>query len=58
MFVDPNTGEVYKLGDTYTNPQLGQTLQIISDEGVDAFYTGQVAKDLVSDLQSLGMIII
>lgn len=57
VFVDPNTGDVYKQGDVYINQQLCKTMETISAEGVDVLYTGQLAEDLVNEIQQLGGII-
>ena len=37
-------------GDIVRRPQLAKTLQIIADEGVDAFYNGTLTQDIVKDL--------
>ena len=57
IFVDPQTQDVLKEGDVFTWPNLAKTLQRISEFGADDFYTGQVAQDLIADLQSFGSII-
>ncbi len=49
----PN-GHAPKVGDVHHQPELAATLQKIADHGRDAFYTGDVAEDMVSYLQSLG----
>ncbi|MGZ9811171.1 gamma-glutamyltransferase [Pseudoroseicyclus sp. H15] len=35
-------------------PQLAKTLERLSEEGPEDFYTGQIARDLVADLQANG----
>jgi len=44
----PTRGEIHK------NPWLAETLRTIAAEGRDGFYTGRVAEDIVSYLNSLG----
>ncbi len=34
--------------------KLADTLEIIAEQGADALYIGDIAKDLVSDIQSAG----
>ncbi|MGC1309554.1 MAG: gamma-glutamyltransferase [Phormidesmis sp.] len=47
-------GEAPKAGDRHRQPELGRTLQTIAEQGRAGFYTGAVAEDIVSYLQSLG----
>ena len=47
-------GLPYEEGDVITNPALAKTLQKISDEGKDAFYTGEVAQAVVDSLAEYG----
>ena len=59
---DPTTREVFlteggrppKEGQVHRQLKLAATLERIAEEGRDGFYTGPVAEDLVSRLQSLG----
>ena len=51
MFVNPKTGRVWRLGDSYTNPVLGATLATIARGGAQALYSGQLGERLVADLQ-------
>jgi gamma-glutamyltranspeptidase/glutathione hydrolase len=46
-----------KAGDTVINKALAQTLQRISNKGMDEFYKGETAKKLVTFLQEKGSII-
>ncbi|HEX3867048.1 MAG TPA: gamma-glutamyltransferase, partial [Gemmatimonadaceae bacterium] len=47
-------GEPLHAGDTLRNPDLASTLEQIAAGGADAFYKGEIAKRLVSDLHSHG----
>ncbi len=49
----PN-GVAAAIGDKRTQPALGKTLRRIAKEGRDAFYQGEVANELASELQKLG----
>ena len=44
----PSAGDLVKL------PALGRTLRRLADEGRDCFYSGTIARDLVTTLQALG----
>eukprot|EP01095_Lingulamoeba_sp_RSL-Kostka_P008895 TRINITY_DN3030_c0_g1_i1.p1 TRINITY_DN3030_c0_g1~~TRINITY_DN3030_c0_g1_i1.p1 ORF type:complete len:395 (-),score=150.93 TRINITY_DN3030_c0_g1_i1:217-1401(-) len=43
-------GKFVKKDDFIYRPDLAKTLQIIADEGADAFYTGSLADDIIKDL--------
>lgn len=47
-------GEPLKEGDIVRFEKLADTLEIIAEFGADAFYTGQIAEQLVSDIQTAG----
>lgn len=47
-------GSAYKTGEVFSNPDLGKTLRLIAEGGADAFYTGDVAKAMLSEIQKLG----
>ena len=49
----PN-GQALKAGDTLRNPDLARTLRQIADSGAPAFYTGDIARRMVSDLRGRG----
>jgi gamma-glutamyltranspeptidase / glutathione hydrolase len=46
--------EPYEPGSTLTQPQLADTLALISREGPDAFYDGAIADRIVADMQEAG----
>ncbi len=41
--------------DTLRFPQLAETMETISKEGADAFYTGKIARHLIQDVQERSM---
>ncbi|KAI9326418.1 gamma-glutamyltranspeptidase, partial [Zopfochytrium polystomum] len=45
-------GTAAKLGDFIKNPRLADTLQIIANEGPDAFYTGPIAERTIATIQA------
>uniref|UniRef100_A0A3B4EXK1 Gamma-glutamyltransferase 5-like n=1 Tax=Pundamilia nyererei TaxID=303518 RepID=A0A3B4EXK1_9CICH len=49
-----NNGNLLKAGDTVKFEKLADTLEMIANEGPDVFYSGTIAKDLISDIQKEG----
>ena len=47
-------GEVPREGEVMQFPALARTLKIIAREGREGFYAGEVAKDIVAELNALG----
>jgi gamma-glutamyltranspeptidase len=47
-------GEPLRAGDTLRNADLARTLRLIADSGAAAFYTGDIARRIVSDLRGRG----
>ena len=47
-------GKPPSIGDLVRFPNLARTLQAIADGGRDAFYEGEIAADMVSELNALG----
>ncbi|XP_068236155.1 scoloptoxin SSD14-like isoform X2 [Palaemon carinicauda] len=56
VFINPETGEVYKEGEILRRPKLAETLRVLQDEP-DALYTGDLSKRLQEDIESFGGII-
>jgi gamma-glutamyltranspeptidase/glutathione hydrolase len=42
----------HEVGDKITNPKMAQTLEIIAKEGIDSFYNGKIAADMVNKVQN------
>jgi len=51
------TSKTWNGGDLLVQPDLGQTLQAIADQGPDGFYKGKVADLIVAQMQKSGGII-
>jgi len=58
---DPNAARIFlpdgrapKVGEMHSQPELAETMAKIAEQGRDAFYTGEVAADMVDYLKSLG----
>jgi gamma-glutamyltranspeptidase/glutathione hydrolase len=47
-------GAPYRLGNRFALPQQADALERIAAQGRDAFYTGEIAQDMVAALQALG----
>lgn len=47
-------GKVPKVGDVFRAPGQAEVLRRIAREGRDAFYTGEIAEDMVASLSALG----
>jgi gamma-glutamyltranspeptidase/glutathione hydrolase/leukotriene-C4 hydrolase len=52
----PN-GTILKAGDWMNRPVYARTLEAIANEGIDVFYKGWIAKELVKTVQDLGGIL-
>lgn len=49
-----NDGLPYEVGDIYKNPELGETIRKIIDQGADGFYTGSVAQAIIDTCNKYG----
>jgi len=47
-------GDVPKTGEIFKNPALGRTLEILSEQGLDQFYTGNIARITANFIQEQG----
>lgn len=45
-------GTPLKAGDLYRNPKLAETLELIADQGLEVFYKGEIAHDIVNAVQT------
>ncbi|XP_051949632.1 gamma-glutamyltransferase 5a isoform X1 [Xyrauchen texanus] len=54
QFYQNEQGEMLKEGDIVKFEKLADTLEKIAKQGADAFYTGDIGKDLVNDIQEAG----
>lgn len=45
-------GSAYDIGDTWKQPELAWTLKQIAKHGAQAFYTGEIAKRIVADMEA------
>ena len=50
-------GEPYKFGERLVQSDLADSLQLIADEGPDAFYKGAIAEKIVAEMRSGGGLI-
>ncbi|CAF1316917.1 unnamed protein product [Rotaria sordida] len=58
LFIKNNqTNELYSAGDIMKRPKYARTLEIIAEQGVDAFYTGILADKIVKEIHDRGGII-
>lgn len=54
IFINSTTGQLVVEGDKFHMSQLVETLEVIRDQGSDAFYRGHLGELFVRDLQSMG----
>ena len=56
VFAKPD-GSAWKPGDRQVQPDLAKTLRLIAEQGSDAFYTGVIADQLVTEMKAGGGLI-
>ncbi|MDB6029174.1 MAG: gamma-glutamyltranspeptidase [Verrucomicrobiales bacterium] len=49
-----NNGELFQVGDVFRQPILAKTLRRLAQVGTEDFYSGQIARDIVSDMAQHG----
>jgi len=47
-------GSLYRLGETVRNPDMAQTYRRIAKHGADDFYTGEIASEIMADMEKNG----
>lgn len=55
--INHETNEILKEGDLLKRPKLAETLQIIAEKGVEAFYDGELSDTIVEEIQADGGIL-
>lgn len=50
-------GREWRAGDRLVQPDLAGSMELIADQGPDAFYTGRIAEQLVAEMQAGGGLI-
>lgn len=48
------TNEFYSEGDILKRPKLAKTLRLIAEKGVNEFYTGTLASQIIKEIQDHG----
>jgi gamma-glutamyltranspeptidase len=49
-----STNELYKEGDMMKRIKLGRTLRQIASEGIETFYNGSIANQIINEIQKKG----
>jgi gamma-glutamyltranspeptidase / glutathione hydrolase len=56
IFLKPN-GEFYEAGDQLFQKDLAKTLKMIAEQGIEAFYQGEIAERIVKEMKTHGGLI-
>ena len=54
MFTNPATNQLYKTNEIIKYPKLASTLEKISENGVEAFYNGELSGKIISEINLKG----
>lgn len=57
ILINKTTNQILREGDLLKRPKLGDTLQVIADKGVEAFYDGELTDTIVNEILEDGGII-
>eukprot|EP00004_Rigifila_ramosa_P005815 TRINITY_DN16478_c0_g1_i1.p1 TRINITY_DN16478_c0_g1~~TRINITY_DN16478_c0_g1_i1.p1 ORF type:complete len:663 (+),score=167.88 TRINITY_DN16478_c0_g1_i1:216-1991(+) len=54
LYLSPNdvTKPIVEVGETWKNPDLADTYQLLAEKGVDVFYTGEIGRDILATVQN------
>jgi gamma-glutamyltranspeptidase / glutathione hydrolase len=52
VFLTPGTYQTPPVGSVFRNPQMAATYRAIAEQGVGAFYTGEIAQSIVQTVQA------
>ena len=55
VFINKTTKKLYQIGDLIKMPKLAQTLEIISETNIEEFYHGDLAKQIVNEINQNGI---
>ena len=48
------SGRALPIGAKYKRPELAETLEVLADQGVEPFYSGEIAKGIIQAVQARG----
>lgn len=54
VFCNPIKSDILKEGETIKFPKLARTYKTVAEKGASAFYEGEIAQNLVADIQAAG----
>ena len=56
IFFNPITNDTWNIGEKFKYPNLADTMEIIAEKGSKEFYEGEMAQNIVNELQEVGSI--
>ena len=54
VYLNKQTGQIFKEKDIIRNPNLARTLEMISEENVQGFYNGRLTQTMVDEMNEMG----